>query len=285
MRDKVSPAIMNMGGREFDNKIDSFREDIPDATWTYVDIEAGHNVDVIADVHDIPDSMYGKFDGVVSAYMLEHIRDPKIAVNEMAKCLKPGGVLYIETNCCFPLHWYPSDYYRFSDQALVALIAAAGLDLVCVELSDKARLTPLSEHSVLQHTADVYTCVSVIASKGKNQMKIGINLDNTVYSHPAFFAALIESMSGQGHRFFCTSSHARSEWPNDCVRLQSLGIDSDLISPDMMYEESHGSLAQKGLQADKLDIMFDDDGRIQMFTSTPVFCPPVDGKYSFQNFE
>lgn len=104
-------------------------------------------------------------------------------------------------------------------------------------------------------------------------MKIGLDLDGTVYQYPEFFRDLIETFHALGHQFYCTSSHARSEWPQDCERLRALGIDPDKISPDMMFPERHGDIGLKAKQADSLDLVFDDDSRIQTLTGTPVFCP------------
>lgn len=104
-------------------------------------------------------------------------------------------------------------------------------------------------------------------------MKIGLDLDGTVYEYPEFFRDLIETFHALGHRFFCTSSHARSEWPEDCERLKKHGIDPDKISPDLMYHHRHGHIHLKAKQADQLDIVFDDDVRIQSLTKTPVFAP------------
>lgn len=112
----------------------------------------------------------------------------------------------------------------------------------------------------------------VVLSGGKS-LKIGLDLDGTVYAYPDFFRDLIDSFYMAGHRFFCTSSHARSEWPEDCERLRKLGIDPDKISPDLMYAERHGHIHLKAKQADRLDLVFDDDSRIQSLTSTPIFCP------------
>jgi len=104
-------------------------------------------------------------------------------------------------------------------------------------------------------------------------MKIGLDLDGTVYAHPEFFAAMISAMSAAGHQFYCISSHARHEWEEDCKRLQSLGIDPSLISPEMMYPERHGHVHKKGLQANQLDAIFDDDFRVQLHTKTIQFAP------------
>jgi hypothetical protein len=51
----------------------------------------------------------------------------------------------------------------------------------------------------------------------------------------------------------------------------------------MMYAERHGHVHLKGKQADQLDLVFDDDARVQGFTRTPVFCPgnTRDRKYNY----
>lgn len=104
-------------------------------------------------------------------------------------------------------------------------------------------------------------------------MKIGLDLDGTVYAHPQFFAALVSAMSAAGHEFFCISSHGRHEWEKDCERLRSLGVDPSLISPDMMYPQRHGDVSKKSAQADQLDVIFDDDFRVQLGTGTVQFAP------------
>lgn len=115
-------------------------------------------------------------------------------------------------------------------------------------------------------------------------MKIGLDLDGTVYEYPEFFRALIDLFHSQGHEFYCTSSHGRGEWPDDCKRLQALGIDADKISPALMYDNRHGDIRLKAKQADSLDLVFDDDSRVQALTPTPVFCPGNAAKRCY-NFE
>jgi hypothetical protein len=277
------PSILEVGGKSWDSKFSDNRGLVKNSEWFITDLFDGDHVDYVCDANDLS-SIDRKFDGVISTFMLEHVEYPQRVVDQMASCLKPGGLLYVSTNCAFPLHWYPSDFYRFSDQAIYSLLRTAGLSVAHVGFYDPVKIVPLTSPSALQESVDSWACVDGIASKGKYTMDIGLDLDGVLYSHPVFFGAFIDAMSAQGHRFHCTSSHARSEWLEDCVRLKSLGINSDLISPEMLYEQRHGELHLKGKQADKLDLVFDDDGRVQAHTKTPVFCPPVHGKYSFQQF-
>ena len=105
-------------------------------------------------------------------------------------------------------------------------------------------------------------------------MRIGLDLDGTLYSHPEFFAELIAALSSRGHTFYCISSHARSDWDaTDMSRLQAMGVPAQLIDPSLMHPERHGELSIKGRAADKCDLVFDDDVRLQSHTRTPVFAP------------
>jgi hypothetical protein len=112
-------------------------------------------------------------------------------------------------------------------------------------------------------------------------MKIGLDLDGTVYGYPEFFKEFIPAMVARGHQFFCTSAHGRDVWDLDCERLRAIGIDPDMISPDIMFPTSHTDLAKKGGQAEQMDVVFEDDPRVQRFTKTPVFAMPEVGKRSY----
>lgn len=84
-------------------------------------------VDQVANANDIPfeDS---QFEVVVTTEMLEHDPHPWQSCNEMARVLAPGGHLLLTTRGFhFSLHDYPSDYWRFSLDAIALLVHEAGL--------------------------------------------------------------------------------------------------------------------------------------------------------------
>lgn len=57
------------------------------------------------------------FDVVACDQVIEHVKDPHKAIENMAKVLKPGGVLVV-TSCFVNLyHPAPNDYWRFSEEA------------------------------------------------------------------------------------------------------------------------------------------------------------------------
>jgi SAM-dependent methyltransferase len=67
----------------------------------------------------MPDNTY---DLVFSNSVLEHLRDPELAISEIFRVLKPGGQLYCQTNFLYQEHGHPYDYYRFTLNGLESLL-------------------------------------------------------------------------------------------------------------------------------------------------------------------
>lgn len=117
-------------------------------------------------------------------------------------------------------------------------------------------------------------------------MKIGLDLDHTIYGFPEFFAAFIPAMVAAGHEIYCTSNHTREQWEKRDRRiLKRLGIDPDLIDPRYLPDNPVVGPSLKARQerkadvADNMDIVFDDHAdKFQWETRTPIFRPP--GKLS-----
>lgn len=112
-------------------------------------------------------------------------------------------------------------------------------------------------------------------------MKIGVDLDHTVYGFPWFFAQFISAMNEAGHSIYCTSNHLRREWPNDEIRLMNIGIDPVIISPELMCDDREylrkNGAKNKARMADALDLVFDDHAdHFQKLTDTPIFKVPIE---------
>lgn len=68
-----------------------------------------------------------EFDAVVSDQVLEHVAaPPSHVVREAARVVRPGGLIVHTTCFVNPRHDAPSDYWRFSPEALELLVEAAG---------------------------------------------------------------------------------------------------------------------------------------------------------------
>src|SRR5437667_3864856 len=61
------------------------------------------------------------FDTVLCTQMLEHVPHPCLAAGEMARILKPGGILILSCPQYWALHEIPHDYFRFTPYGLRVL--------------------------------------------------------------------------------------------------------------------------------------------------------------------
>jgi Methyltransferase domain len=92
------------------------REHIPEG-WNYVglDIQAGKNVDVVGDAHELSQCVpHNHFDAVMSLSVFEHLLMPWKVVVEMNRVMVLGAIGFVFTHQSFPLHDEPWDYLRFS---------------------------------------------------------------------------------------------------------------------------------------------------------------------------
>ncbi len=100
--------------------------DLAIGKWTGIDMQPGDGVDIIADIHALPESWTNKFTGVLCSEVLEHVRRPWVALPELCRVIKPGGTIIITTLFCFHIHGYPDDYFRYTDSGLKGLLEDAG---------------------------------------------------------------------------------------------------------------------------------------------------------------
>ncbi len=113
--------------------------------YLMADVEAGADVDMIADVHNLPQDWTNRFNALVAVAVFEHLERPWIAAKEVARVLAPGGWCYISTHQTFPLHGYPSDFFRFSKEALALIFRDAGLHVEEVGYEHRAKITAPAE--------------------------------------------------------------------------------------------------------------------------------------------
>jgi SAM-dependent methyltransferase len=118
------PRVLELGTkRSIESRSTLHTEWIPHAgEYLGTDIEAGMDVDIVADVHRLTEvTGEEQFDVIISCSTFEHFKYPHLAAHEVMKALRIGGVIYIQTHQSFPLHAYPHDYFRFSEEALAGL--------------------------------------------------------------------------------------------------------------------------------------------------------------------
>ncbi|MDI6654439.1 MAG: class I SAM-dependent methyltransferase [Candidatus Hydrothermarchaeota archaeon] len=99
----------------------SYKKYFPNCDFISSDMDASYQVDDVVDVHNIkyPDNY---FDVVLFHGILEHIESPEQALDEIYRVLKPSGIAIVSTIFFFPYHYFPSDYWRFTEQGLKLLL-------------------------------------------------------------------------------------------------------------------------------------------------------------------
>jgi SAM-dependent methyltransferase len=86
----------------------------------WVSVDKYDDRDMIDRRDDIEDLKFpdGSFDGAVCWSVLEHVPHPQVAVAELYRVLKPGGVIWVQVPFLFPYHPSPSDYWRVTPNGL-----------------------------------------------------------------------------------------------------------------------------------------------------------------------
>lgn len=91
------------------------------AHYTGFDIEPGVNVDVVGDAHMLSEYFSEKFDLIFSSAVFEHFALPWVVAEEICKCLKSGGYIFVETHYSYKSHERPWHFFQFSEKGLAAL--------------------------------------------------------------------------------------------------------------------------------------------------------------------
>jgi SAM-dependent methyltransferase len=150
IRDIDSPSILEIGSREVTGESLRTLLDIEDCDYKYCgfDIHDGPNVDVIGDAHSLG-KFFAKnsFDVIMSKSVFEHIAMPWKVILEINGVLKEGGLLYVNTLLCFPLHELPWDFWRYSNQAWKVLLNKwTGFEILGTEMNIPCAITPSDRH-------------------------------------------------------------------------------------------------------------------------------------------
>jgi SAM-dependent methyltransferase len=93
-----------------------------------VSARGAHEPTWVGDLCDMPQVPSGGFDTVVCHQVLEHVREPWRAAEELARVLRPGGALIVSVPHLSRYHELPHDYFRYTANGLEAIFARAGLE-------------------------------------------------------------------------------------------------------------------------------------------------------------
>lgn len=95
----------------------------PDGPYVGCDMRSGTGVDCLVDAHRLP-FRDGSVGAVLLLDTLEHLQSPFAAVQEACRVLRPDGVVLLVSVMNFPIHSYPSDYWRFTPAVFDYLLSS-----------------------------------------------------------------------------------------------------------------------------------------------------------------
>ena len=128
-REREPLRILDVGSQDVNG---SYRPIFDQGSWRYVglDMAPGPNVDLVLpgpyDWRRIP---AGSYDVVISGQALEHVEFFWITILEMARVLRPGGLLCVIAPSGGFEHRYPVDCWRFYADGFAALARWARLEV------------------------------------------------------------------------------------------------------------------------------------------------------------
>jgi SAM-dependent methyltransferase len=118
-------AVLEVGARDVNGSLRSWIESLDPASYFGVDILPGTGVDRIGRVEVLlADEGPDRFDLIIATEVVEHVHDWRAAFDNMKAVLKPQGLLLLTTRSPgFPLHGYPSDYWRYEASDIGQILA------------------------------------------------------------------------------------------------------------------------------------------------------------------
>ena len=139
-------------GNRYDPKRAWLQEYIAKVDYKVMDPVPDYKPDIVGDIHQMPFEE-NSLEAIICLAVLEHVRNPLKAMDEMYRTLRPGGKLLLYVPFLYYYHAYPGyygDYWRFTTDSLEMMaepFTKHELTSVRLPLETLVRLTPFGRYS------------------------------------------------------------------------------------------------------------------------------------------
>ena len=129
--EKKVVTVLDVGSQCVEGQPDTYKKFFTEPHFKYIglDMVDGYNVDIVVknayQWNEIPDNYC---DVIISGQMFEHVEFPWFTIQEMARVLKPKGLICIIVPSMQGLHRYPVNCQNYFSDGLIALAKYAGLE-------------------------------------------------------------------------------------------------------------------------------------------------------------
>jgi SAM-dependent methyltransferase len=130
----IIEPVIEIGSFQVDEQVGyaDLRSFFPGKEYIGCDMRWGPGVDRIENVEHL-NFESGVVGSVLILDTLEHVQNPIVALWEIHRVLKPGGIVVMSSVMAWPIHDYPSDYWRFTPQSFEFLLERFETRLVYVQ--------------------------------------------------------------------------------------------------------------------------------------------------------
>lgn len=125
--------------------------------WTYtgLDFEDGHNVDiVVTDIYNWFEVEDNSYDVVISGQLFEHLEFFWLTMSQIERVLRPGGYVCIIAPSAGPRHGgnMPNCYYFYED-GLRAMAKYVDLEVLHASVDERPEANPWNDACLVAHKA------------------------------------------------------------------------------------------------------------------------------------
>lgn len=133
-RELLAGPVLEIGSRHYaPESSEDYRSLCDGLGYVGVDLSAGDNVDVVLDLtrdfEEVSAALGGQtFGSVVCASVLEHVENVWAMATNIERLVRDGGTLFLSVPMSWRFHGYPSDYWRFTPNAVRVLFPSFDFD-------------------------------------------------------------------------------------------------------------------------------------------------------------